>query len=231
MTDDTPYDDDILTITERALERVAAFREAGGGESEQAMWVQVTGTAGGEYTYRMSLRPLADAGAGDAVQHIGGLAVVAPREDCYRLRGATVDWTGDASGGGLTVRNPNEPPPPAPVGLPMSGAPAPPASPAMGDRPPADLTGPLERRVVQVLEQQVNPSIAQHGGRADLVAIEDATAYLRLGGGCQGCGMATATLSQGISVAITEAIPEIDHVVDVTDHSSGTNPYYEQAKK
>ncbi|MBA3408350.1 MAG: NifU family protein [Solirubrobacterales bacterium] len=230
MTDDTPYDDDILAITERALERVAAFREPYGGESEQAMWVQVAGTARGDYTCRISLRPLADARAGDAVQRFGDLTVVVPRDDCYRLRGATVDWTGDATGGGLTVLNPNKPPP-APVGLPMSGSPAPPASPAIGDRPPADLTGPLERRVIQVLEQQVNPSIAQHGGRADLVAIEDATAYLRLGGGCQGCGMATVTLTQGISVAITEALPEIDRVVDVTDHSSGANPYYEQAKK
>lgn len=231
MTDDTPYDDDILAITERARERVAAFREPDGGESEQAMWVQVAGTAGGEYTCRISLRPLADARAGDAVQRIGDLTVVVPRDDCYRLRGATVDWVGDATGGGLTVLNPNKPPPPAPVGLPMSGSPASPASPAIGDRPPADLTGPLERRVIQVLEQQVNPSIAQHGGRADLVAIEDATAYLRLGGGCQGCGMATVTLTQGISVAITEALPEIDRVVDVTDHSSGANPYYEQSKK
>ena len=57
------------------------------------------------------------------------------------------------------------------------------------------------------------------------------TAYLRLGGGCQGCGMASVTLNQGIEVAITEAVPEIDDVVDVTDHASGSNPYFEPAKK
>jgi Fe/S biogenesis protein NfuA len=77
----------------------------------------------------------------------------------------------------------------------------------------------------------VNPSIAAHGGTAQLVAVEDDTAYLRLGGGCVGCGMAAVTLSQGISVAIKQAVPEITNVVDVTDHASGTNPYYEAAKK
>ena len=82
-----------------------------------------------------------------------------------------------------------------------------------------------------MLERDVNPSIAAHGGHAELVAIEGATAYLRLGGGCQGCGMATVTLSQGIEVAITEAVPEIKAIVDVTDHASGRNPYFEPAKK
>ncbi len=230
MTDDTPYDDEILAITGEALERVLAFCVTAGGESEQAMWVQVTGTADGEYSCGISLRPLADAGARDAVQHLGELAVVVPSEDCYRLRGATVDWIGDATGGGgLTVLNPNKPPPLEPVAPPDPDAQ--PESPAMGDRPPSDLTGPLELRVIQVLNEQVNPSIAAHGGQADLVAIEDGAAYLRLSGGCQGCGMATVTLSQGIEVAITGAIPEIDRVVDVTDHGSGDNPYYEQAKK
>jgi Fe/S biogenesis protein NfuA len=61
--------------------------------------------------------------------------------------------------------------------------------------------------------------------------VEDATAYLRLMGGCQGCGLAKVTLSQGIEVAIKDAVPEITEVVDVTDHASGTNPYFESAKK
>jgi Fe/S biogenesis protein NfuA len=82
-----------------------------------------------------------------------------------------------------------------------------------------------------VLDEQINPAIAAHGGRAELVTVEDGTAYLRLGGGCQGCGMATVTLSQGIEVAILDAVPEVTQVVDVTDHASGTNPYFESAKK
>src|SRR5215210_7507290 len=74
-------------------------------------------------------------------------------------------------------------------------------------------------------------TIAAHGGRAELVAVEQGTAYLRLGGGCQGCAMATVTLSQGIERAIIEAVAEITNVVDVIDHQSGTNPYFEAAKK
>ena len=85
--------------------------------------------------------------------------------------------------------------------------------------------------MIQVLDSQINPSIAAHGGHAELVAVEGDTAYLRLSGGCQGCGMASVTLSQGIEVRLKESVPEILRVVDVTDHASGTNPYFEQAKK
>ena len=68
-------------------------------------------------------------------------------------------------------------------------------------------------------------------GHAELVAVEDDTAFLRLSGGCQGCGMASVTLTQGIEVVIKESVPEILKVVDVTDHASGANPYFESAKK
>jgi Fe/S biogenesis protein NfuA len=97
--------------------------------------------------------------------------------------------------------------------------------------PGSGLDTDIARRVTAVLDRDINPSIASHGGHAELAAVEGATAYLRLGGGCQGCGMATVTLSQGIEVAITHAVPEITQVVDVTDHASGTNPYFEPAKK
>jgi Fe/S biogenesis protein NfuA len=106
-------------------------------------------------------------------------------------------------------------------------------SPAAGIGAPAagDLSGDVAQRVAQILDGHINPAIAAHGGRADLVAVEDSVVYLRLSGGCQGCGMATVTLSQGIEVSIKEAIPEISEVVDVTDHAAGTNPYFESSKK
>jgi Fe-S cluster biogenesis protein NfuA len=77
-----------------------------------------------------------------------------------------------------------------------------------------------------VLDRQVNPAIAAHGGRAELVAIERETVHLRLTGGCQGCTVASVTLRQGIETALVRAVPEITSVVDVTDHQSGTNPYF-----
>ena len=89
----------------------------------------------------------------------------------------------------------------------------------------------MAQQIASVLERQINPAIASHGGFAELVAFEDGTAYLRLGGGCQGCGLASVTLSQGIETALKDAIPEVLAVIDVTDHASGQNPYYESAKK
>src|SRR5919202_6166629 len=203
----------LVTLTEKARAKVEGFRAGVADAERQAMWIEVTGVQGGEWTYNMSLKPLDQAGPDDVVQHEGELAVVIPARDADALDGATVDWSDDLMRGGLTIENPNTP------------------SPEMGGRPPADLSGPVPQRVMQVLDQQVNPAIAMHGGSAELVAVEDATAYVRLGGGCVGCGMATVTLSQGIEVAITEAVPEVMSVVDVTDHASGTNPYYEAAKK
>jgi len=82
-----------------------------------------------------------------------------------------------------------------------------------------------------VLDEQVNPSIASHGGRADLVAMDEAAkvAYIKMSGGCQGCAMSRMTLSQGIETALRSAIPELTDVRDVTDHASGENPFYADA--
>ncbi|MEX1125067.1 MAG: NifU family protein, partial [Acidimicrobiia bacterium] len=86
-------------------------------------------------------------------------------------------------------------------------------------------------QVQQVLNEQVNPAIAAHGGGAELVSVDGTIAYLRLYGGCQGCGLAQVTLKQGIERTLIEAIPALTQVVDVTDHASGENPYIESQKK
>lgn len=185
-----------------------------------ALWVEVSGAAGAEWAYDLYFDVASEASADDVVVADDDLTIVIPWDSVEKLQGATLDMSRDLLNPGLEIRNPNKPPQPAR-----------PASPDIGEAAPLDLSGPVEQRIQQVLEQQINPSIASHGGEAALVAVEDDTAYLRLGGGCVGCGMATVTLSQGIEVAIKEAVPEIRHVVDVTDHASGTNPYYEAAKK
>jgi Fe/S biogenesis protein NfuA len=203
----------ILAVTDEALQKVLGFREQAPTPDRQAMWVEITGLSGGEWTYSMSLRPVDEAGPDDIVERHGELTVVVPEQDVEKVRGATVEWSGDLFAGGLKLTGLRSP------------------SPAIRADAPADLSGDVAQRVVQVLEQQVNPAIAAHGGRADLVAVEDGAAYLRLSGGCQGCGMATVTLGQGIEVAIKDNVPEVRQVVDVTDHASGTNPYFESAKK
>jgi Fe/S biogenesis protein NfuA len=202
-----------VAITDEALAKVLEFRAGVPDAEKQAMWIEVTGMSGGEWTYNMSLKPVDLARPGDSVQHNGELPIVVPAADVPRVRGATIDWSEDLMQGGLLLLNPNTP------------------SPTISGGPPAELSGDVADRVAQVIEQQINPAIAAHGGQAELVAVEEDTAYVRLGGGCVGCGMATVTLSQGIEVAITDAVPEVMRVVDVTDHASGTNPYYEPAKK
>ena len=89
------------------------------------------------------------------------------------------------------------------------------------------MVSPLARRVTAVLESEVNPSIAEHGGRADLVTMDGSVVHLRLSGGCQGCGMAKETLTQGIEGILREAVPEISDIVDVTNHAEGSNPFYQ----
>jgi Fe/S biogenesis protein NfuA len=199
----------LLTITPPALERILEVR---GGEPEPetlALWLEVNGVQGNAFTYDMYFRRLDEAGEQDLVQHGDDLAIVVPEEHGDNIRGSTLDL----SGGGLVLQNPNSPQ----------------LAPSLAAD--LDLSDPIVARVVEVLDTQINPQIAAHGGYAELVAIEAPVAYLRMGGGCQGCGMAAVTLSQGIEVALLESVPEITEVVDVTDHASGTNPYYEAAKK
>jgi Fe-S cluster biogenesis protein NfuA len=97
-------------------------------------------------------------------------------------------------------------------------------------RPPVVHTSPsssdLTERVRDVLNADVNPGLAQHGGKAELVSVEDGVALIRLTGGCQGCGAAKMTLSYGIEQSLRGKIPELLGVRDVTDHAAGERPYY-----
>jgi Fe/S biogenesis protein NfuA len=212
--DDQTSGERFLGVTNAAYDKVMGFLLQEAEPERQAMWLEVTGTSGNQWTCGLALKPLDAAAPHDAVVRHRDLAIVVPECDFEKVRGATIDWLDDPfGGGGLRVDNPNTP------------------SPAIGAPPAPDLSGDVAQRVIQVLDQQVNPSIAAHGGRAELAAVEQGTAYLRLGGGCQGCAMATVTLSQGIEKAVIQAVPEITNVVDVTDHQSGSNPYFEAAKK
>ncbi len=87
---------------------------------------------------------------------------------------------------------------------------------------------PAAQRVQDLLDQQINPSVASHGGSIILDKLVGDTVYLRMGGGCQGCASAQLTLRQGVEQMILAAMPSIKKVVDVTDHAAGENPYYEE---
>ena len=205
-------DDAVLSVTDEAREYILETRAGEPDGEKLALYLEVSGEADGAYTYDMWFESVSDAGAGDVMQRFGELAVVVTAGSVERVRGATIEVGGESLG----IINPNSPP------RPLESLAA----------PKSDLSSPLELAVLEILEEEINPQIAMHGGRADLVAVdEDGIAYVRLSGGCQGCGMAEVTLSQGISVAIREGVPEIVDVVDVTAHADGQNPYFEAAKK
>ncbi len=204
----------ILSITDEALQMIMEIRDAEPGDDEYALFLEVTGAQGPRFNYELSFVPLVDARPSDVVERIGDLAVLIRGDDVEKLRGANINLGDDPMNPGLAIDNPNNP-----------------VSPTIPSADRAQLTGPLAEQVQHVLEHEVNPAIASHGGGARLISVEEDTVYLELLGGCQGCGMATVTLKHGIERILTEAIPEITRVVDVTDHASGSDPYYQQAKK
>src|SRR5699024_8510668 len=115
---------------------------------------------------------------------------------------------------GLVLRNPNRP---APASLAPTGA--------------SYEEGTVEHRIQSLLDDEINPMLASHGGYTTLDHVEGDVAYMFMGGGCQGCGLAKLTLTEGIKATIESKIDEIREVIDITDHNAGENPFYEAAAK
>lgn len=84
----------------------------------------------------------------------------------------------------------------------------------------------LKQRVQRVFDTQINPAVGMHGGHVSLIDVKGNAVYIQMGGGCQGCGMAKATLKQGIEAALRREVPDVGEILDVTDHAGGRNPYY-----
>lgn len=202
-------DTTVLSIEPAALDMIKQLRDNEPGDGEFALSIEVTGFQGPQFSYELAFVPLADKEENWVEERHDDLAVIFPTADSGKLDGAVLELTDE----GLAMNNPNKP-----------------ATPDMA-APEGDLSGPLVDQINQVIEQQVNPAIAAHGGGAELVSVDGTIAYLRLYGGCQGCGLAQVTLKQGIERILLESIDDLTQVVDVTDHASGEDPYYESQKK
>ena len=163
--------------------------------------VAITGRADGHFVYDLQLVP-----AGS--EHPGDLVVEGPNSIAFHVPLASAAYLdgayldADAETGALTVHNPN------PLWL-----------------------EPLAQDVQRMIDMEINPAVAQHGGHIDLLDVSDGIAYVHMGGGCQGCGMASVTLGQGVRSAILDRFPDITDVRDTTDHAQGANPYYQSSKK
>ncbi len=191
----------MVTFTEGAKAHVVAFLAE---ESEPlSVRIEVLDSSPLAPQYDLSLIEESERESNDQVYTQGDFDVVVPQASVDLLKGARVDWVESIQGSGFKVENPNI----VPIG---EGA--------------AD--GPVADRVKRVIEMQVNPAIASHGGSVTLVEVRDDVVYLEMMGGCQGCGMAAVTLAQGIRRIIMENVPEIRDIVDVTNHDAGVNPYY-----
>jgi Fe/S biogenesis protein NfuA len=182
------------------------FLEVVAAEGREGQGLRVIVHHGGTPRPEFSLNFVApgDARDDDLVQDVGEFKVYVDSRSAPFLEGATVDYVDTLSESGFKVDAPN------------AGIPAP--------------SGPVAAAVQKALDEKINPAVASHGGFVELVAVEDDTAYLRFGGGCQGCGMINVTLKQGVEKILVADVPEIRRVLDVTDHASGTNPYYQPAK-
>jgi len=203
----TTTTENIITISDAALEQILALRDQEN-VPELHLGLRIAGVGVNGFQYETAFVRSEDVNAGQHIEDHGGLSVAIPMDSVDNLRGAELDLSSDPAAPGLVLRNPN------------------PATPALGGDEPIELDGTVEERVTQLLERHINPSIASHGGFAGLAGVDGETAYLELGGGCQGCGLAAMTLRQGIETAILHNVPEIAEVVDVTDHSAGENPFY-----
>jgi Fe/S biogenesis protein NfuA len=192
-----PMIDSLLTVTPDARTKIDGVRTFND-FPEAVLRVRVTARDGPRFRYEIALEDPRDRSADDLAVDLDGLTVVLDPLSAADLAGAIVDLDPMVTGGGLKIDNPNE-----------------------------GWQDPVARAVQDVIDRQINPGVGSHGGMVTLVDVRDGTAYMRFGGGCQGCAAVDVTLKQGVETAIRTAVPSISAIVDVTDHEAGANPYYQ----
>jgi Fe/S biogenesis protein NfuA len=200
----------VLTVTDAARREILDMRRIETDPETLALKVEVVGSSASEFSYELSFEPITNAGEGDELDSSTDLPVLVPASSIDDLAGATLDHVEPT---GLIIRNPNRP------------------RPKVVTHEELELVGTVDDKIRMLLDVEINPSLAMHGGYAQLERVEEDVAYVIMGGGCQGCGLAALTLTEGIKAQIENRIPEIREVVDVTDHAAGDNPFYEASAK
>ncbi|MEE8148465.1 MAG: NifU family protein [Longimicrobiales bacterium] len=195
----------MLTFTEKAREMVQTFIDASDGELT-ALRVSVEGNLANP-EFSLTLVEGSEGKENESRLSVDGLIVLVDESHSTRLEGATIDFVERVNKSGFEVL--------------LDAASA---EPELRIGSP---TGPIADRVRNVLDEQVNPAIASHGGFIALVDVKDTEVYIEMSGGCQGCAMSRMTLRQGVERMLRQAVPEITEILDITDHASGENPYFE----
>ncbi len=186
-----------INVTDTARQKFVEFLEA---EAEDGLAIRlcVAGRGPRGLNYQLDVVNEADEAGRHVVVDQGAFRMLVDPASAEQLDGVEIDFLQRGLESGFHFENPN-----------------------------SQWQSPTAQAVQAVIDNQINPGIAGHGGFVSLLDVKGSTAYVSLGGGCHGCGMADVTLKQGIEVAIKSAVSEIEEVLDTTDHASGKNPYYQ----
>jgi Fe/S biogenesis protein NfuA len=188
----------MISFTDKAKDRVKGFMEKD--TRATVLRIKISGKSLSGFNYQFFLEAEEDGKSNDTVVDAGSFKVRVDEKSASDLKGSQVDWVDEVTGAGFKVENPNPPMP--------------------------HLDSPLAHKIQELLDADINPALAGHGGGAEIVDLRGDTLVLKMSGGCQGCSQSAATLRQGIEVRVKQMFPEIKNVVDATDHASGENPYY-----
>lgn len=188
----------MITISDNGQQTLAGFVSDAG---EECVGVRIRAAKVGKHTFRYQIHLVRDQDTEDDDQcfDFAGFSVYLDPQTAQWMEGSEIDYLTMESGAGFQIENPA-------------------ATPTWED--------PVCQKVQQIIDTKVTPVVGSHGGWVELDRVEGDTAYVHLGGGCQGCSSATFTLKQGIESVITADVDEIEHVIDETDHDSGSQPYY-----
>lgn len=187
----------MIEVSNAAKQKILDAMQA---ESAQDMMLRLGIAGKGPYGFRYTLGFVSqgDHEPDDIIIDLGELKVLIDAASAPKLKDSTLDYIDDPQRGGFKVDNPN----------PM-------------------WSDPTAQAVQHVVSNKINPGIAMHGGFVTLLDVKDGVAYVQFGGGCQGCGMVSVTLKDGVEATILQEVPEIQRVLDTTDHADGKNPFYQ----
>jgi Fe/S biogenesis protein NfuA len=194
----------IIEITPAAVAKLRELRDAEPDADKLGLRLEIASGPGEDFRYDLSFDEFLTAAFTDEVRTHDGLKVIIPSRDHEQLQGAVLDHTDSQ---GLVIRNPNRPAPPVVEGL------------VSDDE--------LSATIEAMIADEVNPALAVHGGFVTYVGHDgEGTAYLTMGGGCHGCSMSRLTMLDGVQTMLSEAIEGVERVKDLTDHTTGENPFY-----
>jgi len=187
-----------FSVSEEARNKILKFMEE---EENPDFAIRIGCTREGlKFHYKMALAEDEEPDEDDFILDVDDLNIWIDAKSAEHLDGAVLDYKIEGFDARFKVLNPIE--------------------------DAALAANPVAAKIKKFIESDINPMVASHGGVIHLIDYKDGNAYVEMGGGCQGCSSAAVTLAQGVREQIVQQIPEVEAVIDTTDHTTGANPYY-----